>query len=190
MPHQCTDCGHTFPDGSKEMLSGCPDCGGNKFRFEPAADARELSAARSADETTDAATPDIQPNNGPAATQPPPADSPPDEPAVTAETEDSAQADARRDVASPDELAAGAEESGSAGETTPSSDAADADDSGEDSEMAALRQELDDQFESIKILEPGQYELNLMELYNREEYIIALQEDGQYVIEVPESWHG
>ncbi|OYR80528.1 hypothetical protein DJ71_14695, partial [Halorubrum sp. E3] len=30
MPHQCTTCGRTFPDGSKEMLSGCPDCGGNK----------------------------------------------------------------------------------------------------------------------------------------------------------------
>ncbi|MFC7113996.1 Zn-ribbon containing protein [Natronoarchaeum sp. GCM10025703] len=35
MPHQCTNCGRTFPDGSKEMLSGCPDCGGNKFQFNP-----------------------------------------------------------------------------------------------------------------------------------------------------------
>ena len=31
MPHQCTNCERVFPDGSKEMLSGCPDCGGNKF---------------------------------------------------------------------------------------------------------------------------------------------------------------
>ena len=36
MPHQCTNCGRTFADGSKEMLSGCPDCGGNKFQFAPA----------------------------------------------------------------------------------------------------------------------------------------------------------
>jgi len=35
MPHQCTNCGRTFDDGSKEMLSGCPDCGGNKFQFAP-----------------------------------------------------------------------------------------------------------------------------------------------------------
>ena len=35
MPHQCTNCARTFPDGSKEMLSGCPDCGGNKFQFTP-----------------------------------------------------------------------------------------------------------------------------------------------------------
>ena len=197
MPHQCTDCGHTFPDGSKEMLSGCPDCGGNKFRFEPATDARESSAARSAADTAD--TPEPPSADGQAPTQPPP----PGDSAI--DTEDSAQTDARRDVASPDELAAGATpENGSeldtpsAAETDPSSDvsddgddtADDENDAADDSGMAALRQELNDQFESIKILEPGQYELNLMELYNREEYIIALQEDGQYVIEVPESWHG
>src|SRR6056297_1778827 len=35
MPHQCTTCGHVFPDGSKEMLSGCPECGGNAFQFHP-----------------------------------------------------------------------------------------------------------------------------------------------------------
>jgi predicted nucleic acid-binding Zn-ribbon protein len=27
-----------------------------------------------------------------------------------------------------------------------------------------------------------------MELYDREEYIIALQEDGKYTIQVPERW--
>jgi len=48
-----------------------------------------------------------------------------------------------------------------------------------------LQLELSTQFESIKILEPGQYELNLMELYNRDECIIAIQEDGHYVIQVP-----
>src|SRR5699024_6729649 len=119
MPHQCTECGHTFPDGSKEMLSGCPDCGGNKFKFEPAADAREASAAQSADERADAAATDHAPDD-PAAAQPPPAtdgpnDAPPDGPPTTdsdaptaVETEDGAQANARRDVASPDDPAVGA----------------------------------------------------------------------------------
>ncbi|AXR79822.1 hypothetical protein AArcMg_3586 [Natrarchaeobaculum sulfurireducens] len=51
-----------------------------------------------------------------------------------------------------------------------------------------LRAELNEQFESIKIVRPGEYELNLMELYNREEYIVSLQEDGRYVIDVPDSW--
>ncbi|MFB6197272.1 MAG: Zn-ribbon containing protein, partial [Halobacteriaceae archaeon] len=56
-------------------------------------------------------------------------------------------------------------------------------------DMEELRAELNDQFESIRIIAPGQYELNLMELYDREEYIISLQEDGKYVIEVPDAWH-
>jgi predicted nucleic acid-binding Zn-ribbon protein len=55
-------------------------------------------------------------------------------------------------------------------------------------DLDELRRELNDQFESIRIVAPGQYELNLMELYDRQEYIIALQEDGQYVIEVPDAW--
>jgi predicted nucleic acid-binding Zn-ribbon protein len=57
-------------------------------------------------------------------------------------------------------------------------------------DIAELREQLNDQFESIKIVEPGQYELNLMELYDREEYIIALQENGRYMIQVPEQWMG
>nr|WP_282594555.1 Zn-ribbon containing protein [Halomarina salina] len=61
---------------------------------------------------------------------------------------------------------------------------------GEKPDMAELRAELNDKFESIKIVEPGQYELNLMELYDRQEYIIALQENGRYVIQMPEDWIG
>ncbi|APW97089.1 hypothetical protein CHINAEXTREME_04585 [Halobiforma lacisalsi AJ5] len=60
--------------------------------------------------------------------------------------------------------------------------------SDEEPSIEDLREELNQQFESIKIVRPGQYELNLMELYNREEYIISLQEDGRYVIDVPDSW--
>ncbi|ELK46320.1 hypothetical protein D320_20774, partial [Haloferax sp. BAB-2207] len=55
-------------------------------------------------------------------------------------------------------------------------------------DLDQLREELNDQFESIKIVNPGQYELNLMELYDRSEYIISLREDGRYVIEVPDTW--
>jgi hypothetical protein len=102
------------------------------------------------------------------------------------------------------EDAAGTDESRSTTPDPASADAADArtpPESAEDGRIAAepsenrpdleeLRRELNDQFESIKIVEPGQYELNLMELYNREEYIIALREDGRYAIEAPETWLG
>jgi predicted nucleic acid-binding Zn-ribbon protein len=260
MPHQCTGCGHVFPDGSKEMLSGCPDCGGNKFQFQP-------SGATGGDDAAD----------GEGGASPPPVDEEPPEPpeppspggsvaetvagatqrvknmvgssdpepaggtvasdtasehewpavgredagGATTPNEDTAQASARSGTVSPDELPdrptpedaglpdeppAAEEPASPAAETDADSGAPDADAAGsapftgsgdretaadEDSpDLSKLRAELNDQFESIKIVERGQYELNLMELYDREEYIISLMEDGRYAIEVPETWRG
>ncbi|WP_265109436.1 OapC/ArvC family zinc-ribbon domain-containing protein [Halosolutus halophilus] len=306
MPHECTNCGHMFPDGSKEMLSGCPDCGGNKFQFAPNATAargsseragnagttdrprsteragpdagsedadgvatraaetvRDLvssdssDAARSGTERTDGPTDasgswpttdtgssvagDTDPNTNSSGAEefsewPDTARRPEDrssrtetsdssvtdpsapadrsasaDPSLSAEStsfaddEDTAQADARSEVVSRDDLPSDSVHSGngtSGGESDRPSRSADDEDAPPDhgrvvSEPSAdrpsiedLREELNEQFESIKILNPGQYELNLMELYNREEYIISLQEDGRYVIDVPDSWRG
>ncbi len=33
MPHKCTNCEEIYPDGSEEILSGCPNCGWNKFKY-------------------------------------------------------------------------------------------------------------------------------------------------------------
>ena len=320
MPHECTNCGRTFPDGSKEMLSGCPDCGGNKFQFAPAGQAtsggtdstsstsgaspaaddagstppgtersgkpsgtveraaetvRDLvsSDAEPSDASTAATTGTADPSEttGPTGeprsnrrdrpdrswpsndesadlettaenepgtfdewpetarrpedrSTPPAEDSgssgtggnhpTPDAPdgressprtdATMAESENSAQADARSEVVSTDDIRSGAtrRESDTAS-VEPNASASSVDDgnqhppgegrvvsepSGEQPSIEELREELNEQFESIKILNPGQYELNLMELYNREEYIISLQEDGRYVIDVPDSW--
>ena len=242
MPHQCTTCGRVFDDGSKEMLSGCPDCGGTKFQFQP----EGVDPGQPPD--TDAEPPERPgPDNGVArtvgktaatvrdivggsgsqdrpSTEEPPADArPPDagEPSdpATAETaasvaededddiaptadrdaattadrdtEDAAQASARGDVVTPDELPPRSEaDSGEEHHFEPVASA-----SAEEAEppeqerpdLEELRKELNDQFESIKVLEPGQYELNLMELYDREEYIVALEEDGRYSIQVPEA---
>ncbi|WP_436936346.1 Zn-ribbon domain-containing protein [Halovenus marina] len=241
MPHQCTDCGRTFSDGSKEMLSGCPDCGGNTFQYhpeapdesepdtppeppEPAVDSsvaqtvgNAATAVRdfvgsdsSSGAGSDAGSVGTDPNSKAAtasssSVQPdsstdrsPERDS--DTPArasmaetetSAAETENDAQASARSDVVSPDELPP-APDSPVTSDQTRSRPAPVMDDQTDDAaerpSLEQLREELNDQFESIRVLEPGQYELNLMELYNREEYIIALQEDGKYTIQVPERW--
>ncbi len=39
--------------------------------------------------------------------------------------------------------------------------------------------------ESVRIIAPGQYQINLEKLLEREEIVIALQEDGRYVIHLP-----
>jgi predicted nucleic acid-binding Zn-ribbon protein len=293
MPHQCTTCGQVFADGSKEMLSGCPDCGGNAFQFHPkgtdipdeppdadppepdqeaggtvgraASTVRNLvggddatpdaghdtgEAASSGDGTassratdTTSRAPDTSATGGasgpadattststsgstPRENAPWPDDRDGDEGGdiivadETEFTEDEAQSSARGGFASPDELPetgdAAADDAGAldaavddatdtpdgpvaateagdglpAGEM-PAADGRVASEPADDQpDLAELREQLNDQFESIKIVEPGEYELNLMELYDREEYIIALQENGRYVIQVPENWLG
>ena len=224
MPHQCTSCGRTFPDGSKEMLSGCPDCGGNKFQFrpkgfseddgpspsEPEAQPPESetqsssqgsspqpTSRQSPDEVNDTATaPDS--DTGPTAAEDAPRSA--SEPADSKRTdprssktehvsertdEDAAQASARSDVVSPDEL----DQASRDVDEDPTREPADAEASDADRpDIGDLREELNEQFESIRIVSPGKYELNLMELYDRQEYIISLQEDGRYVIEMPDAW--
>ncbi|ELZ41300.1 hypothetical protein C463_13684 [Halorubrum californiense DSM 19288] len=225
MPHQCTSCGRTFPDGSKEMLSGCPDCGGNKFQFKPAgatADADSGGAADSGNEApgsaagpsgsaadqSDRTPPTPAEGSAPVAndeSEPTPderaadrrpadsADPTPSDAAASPDSatdgteqiadrsdEDTAQASARSEVVSPDELDRASRDVDPA-ETPPAEEEP-------QPGIDALRDELNDQFESIRIVSPGQYELNLMELYDRQEYIISLQEDGRYVIEMPDAW--
>ena len=238
MPHQCTDCGRVFDDGSKEMLSGCPDCGGNKFQFrpdgvdspdaepeaeppeppEPAGDGVTRAVGSAATAVRDLVSSDPpEPDSGPTGSRPdtagPDVDGDPDASVAANDTggaddiapdatpEDAAQASARTDVVPMEDLpSATSSPTDSEDHPTPvlddHSETAKHGDSPRAAErtrenrpdLADLREELNDQFESIRVLEPGQYELNLMELYDREEYIIALQEDGKYTIQVPERW--
>jgi predicted nucleic acid-binding Zn-ribbon protein len=220
MPHQCTTCGRTFPDGSKEMLSGCPDCGGNKFQFKPAgATADEQSPSNEQSTPNKQSVPDEQPtpneqptpdetrrspSRSPDSSDSTPApdadvdtpDNPDSTPAADEEStgtehvherseENVAQASARSDVVSPDELDQASQpvDSGSGADPRGSADS-----EGPRPDIDELRDELNEQFESIRIVSPGKYELNLMELYERQEYIISLQEDGRYVIEMPDAW--
>ena len=344
MPHQCTNCGRTFPDGSKEMLSGCPDCGGNKFKFDPGgrapdrdpapgsatnstgvpdsedvpdskdgpssaggpdskdvADADPVRSGETTDRASDTSStgedpfadyewpdtastepPDAHDKTGPAGqptvdgsttgsgADPEESTADTDEPATdptdadgfeyssaaersaasrSSDTPDSQSADTSRrsdgpDSQSPDtsrspdtatdrpgarsgdrphadvetasdadgdtensaqasarsEVVSGAELPDHTGDTTQTSDEAapaDADSAGGDGselpqtgdpEFERMRKELNEQFESIRIVRPGEYELNLVELYDREEFIISLREDGRYVIEMPDAW--
>ena len=255
MPHQCTDCGRTFDDGSKEMLSGCPDCGGNKFQFhpddvdadppggneppeqpeppEPAADssvARTVGNAATAvrdlvggdSSGSEPADADVDRPASAESTPPSPESSDPANAATSPEssgegmagTEDEAQASARSEVLGPDDFPTASNAPGEStgrdlpggmqnpttppspepSESEPSEPSESAESSQQEHEerpdLSELREELNEQFESIRVLEPGQYELNLMSLYDREEYIIALQEDGKYTIQVPERWDG
>ncbi len=47
------------------------------------------------------------------------------------------------------------------------------------------QKEIGERIESIRILSPGQYELNLESLLERKEIVMALKEDGTYVVNLP-----
>ncbi len=49
----------------------------------------------------------------------------------------------------------------------------------------AAVKEIGNRVESIRIVSPGQYELNLESLLERKEIIMALKEDGTYVVHLP-----
>ncbi len=46
-------------------------------------------------------------------------------------------------------------------------------------------EEIGDRVESVRILSPGSYELNLESLLEREEIVMALKEDGTYIVHLP-----
>jgi predicted nucleic acid-binding Zn-ribbon protein len=197
MAHQCTACGRTFEDGSTAMLSGCPDCGGNTFQYfkgdppettgtppEPAIDAGVGGTVGETVGKARAAVSGLMGDGYESPNQAPPQRDDDDDILVADETPVSEGGVTDGDVTAEEPAGTPPSDNASSAED-PDDDTAPTDELAEEPSLDELRAELNDQFESIKILEPGQYELNLMELYEREEHIIALQEDGRYVIDVP-----
>jgi len=52
-------------------------------------------------------------------------------------------------------------------------------------EKVETPKEIGNRVESIRILSPGQYELNLESLLERKEIVMALKEDGTYIVHLP-----
>ena len=56
----------------------------------------------------------------------------------------------------------------------------------EEEQVEEIKEQLSEMgIESVKILAPGMYEINLERILERDEIVIALQEDGRYVIHLP-----
>jgi len=47
------------------------------------------------------------------------------------------------------------------------------------------QEEIGERVESVRILSPGSYELNLESLLERDEIVMALKEDGTYLVHLP-----
>ncbi len=132
MPHRCTRCGTIFEDGDTVVLSGCPNCGWNKFLY------------------------------------------------VKKESEDSENQERRAleeqklDLESSlDEVVRNIDE------------ALASEQENRNQEPEAERNTDEERVESVRILGPGSYELNLDSLLERRELVMAIREEGSYALHLP-----
>lgn len=130
MPHKCTRCEHIFEDGDSVILTGCPNCGWNKFLYVGSADAK-ASGEEIEPEVSD----------------------------IVDETKDTTPSE--KLITEVDEIL------------------------GIDKEKSAEKEDEDERVESVRILGPGSYELNLDSLLERKEIIMAIKENGTYAVDLP-----
>lgn len=121
MPHQCVKCSKVYPDGTKDILKGCPSCGGLFFFFIKQENLEQIK-----EEVTN----------------------------LSEEDKEQIEKDVMEII----------------GEDI-------------DKDMPVI---LD--LESIRILKPGKFEIDIRHLFNKEPLIYKM-EDGKYVIDVVTSFH-
>lgn len=168
MPHQCIGCEDTYEDGSEIVLSGCESCGGMTFQYVPA---NPTSLPDESDDTL---------NTHPRVNS-------------SSETEHlgggmisvDGEDDSIESVSQHSSQADGSDSSDFPNDSHTPSHSTPGNMETNQFDLEELRYELNRQFEGIHIVAPGHYELNLMELYRREECIITLHEDGRYAIGTP-----
>ncbi|HWR24881.1 MAG TPA: Zn-ribbon domain-containing protein [Methanosarcina sp.] len=132
MPHRCTRCGTIFEDGAPVILSGCPNCGWNKFLYvkrEP--EGSETLARPTLEEQLDLES-------------------------------------------SLDEVVRNIDEALAAEKENEKHDSAE---KGKEPE--------EERVESVRILGPGSYEVNLDSLLERKELVMAIREEGSYALHLP-----
>ena len=210
MPHECVSCGEVFDDGADEVFEGCPVCGATKFFYvkevteenqtETGGGAEIVESGHETGEETGTGTTLGEPEN-PTET---PSDGTAAETRARPETQTQTPTQARKGSDGTDDIVEAkseydesfggtigpeAEDEGTkATDGDSGSSPVTTDDSGRKFRRARpdeARRRLLDEFETVRIVEPGSYELNLMNLYEEEEKIIALQEDGKYQVSIP-----
>lgn len=165
MPHQCTECGEIYEDGSEEIFDGCGECGNNKFQF---VHTDNLNAQGEID------------LNEPV-------------------EEDAIQESARSQMVSKSELDRHTRDYERRKKDAPPRRRPDTSTVSEDDlpssppvsverDVSEIKDNLNTQFEGIRVIEQGKYEINLTQLFERETQIISVQEDGKYIINVPETF--
>ncbi|MGM0771898.1 MAG: Zn-ribbon domain-containing protein [Halobacteriota archaeon] len=133
MPHKCTRCEKIFEDGAEVILSGCPNCGWNKFLY-----VKDMEEQKTDIEEADAE----------------------DLPEKEEKEEIEAADPADKFIREIDDII------------------------GIEHQEREVVEEEGERVESVRILGPGSYELNLNSLLERDEIVMAIKQDGTYAVDL------
>lgn len=136
MPHKCTRCESIFTDGASVILSGCPNCGWNKFLYVGEGEL-EKSVAKSTEDSEHEEVHNVIDETS------------------SEKTDDEASEPIVREI---DDIL------------------------GIEKKEPSVPEEEGERVESVRILGPGSYELNLNSLLDRKEIVMAIKEDGAYAL--------
>ncbi|WP_135613046.1 Zn-ribbon domain-containing protein [Methanococcoides sp. AM1] len=129
MPHKCTRCEKIFEDGAEVILSGCPNCGWNKFLY-----VKDMEPKTDIEDAAEEQLP---------------------------EKEEKEVADpADQFIKEIDDII------------------------GIEHQEREVVEEEGERVESVRILGPGSYELNLNSLLERDEIVMAIKQDGTYAVDL------
>lgn len=161
MPHQCTECEAVYEDGSKDLLNGCTDCGGQKFQHIRVTQTDSSSNSKS--NSTPLQEDDAQ-----------------KEARTTTVSKDELKQHTQKYY----------EEQQEKTKDNPvhNEDIPDNPPISIERDVKEIKEMLNTHFEGIRVVEQGKYELNLTQLFERETQVISIKEDGKYVINVPETF--
>ena len=132
MPHKCTRCEKIFEDGAEVILSGCPNCGWNKFLY-----VKDMEPEEEAEEKDVKVQPEV----------------------VDSVKEDIPAEQFIREI--DDIIGIGHQE-----------------------KETVEEEKEEERVESVRILGPGSYELNLNSLLERDEIVMAIKQDGTYAVDL------
>ncbi|WMW26107.1 Zn-ribbon domain-containing protein [Methanolobus sediminis] len=135
MPHKCTRCESIFVDGASVILSGCPNCGWNKFLYVKDEELESKSPEES--ETIEAGEEHVIDETS------------------SETTDEQPSGEIIREI---DDIL------------------------GIEKKESSVTEEDGERVESVRILGPGSYELNLDSLLDRKEIVMAFKEDGAYAL--------
>ena len=134
MPHKCTRCESIFVDGASVILSGCPNCGWNKFLYVKDEELESKSPEES--ETTETGKEHV----------------------IDETSSEKADEHSETIIREIDDIL------------------------GVEKKESSVTEENGERVESVRILGPGSYELNLDSLLDRKEIVMAFKEDCAYAL--------